>query len=322
MLNLTPLQRLTAQSIVTIFETSRLAGPNAYSQVTLLNGDTGGLTYGREQTTLMSGNLYLLIQDYVDHAGQYAREFRRYLDPMKSCDASLNRDSQLKSLLKDAGADPIMRSVQDAFFDRVYWAPAAREANERNFTLPLSASVVYDSIVHGSWDRIAKRVMVSTDNEKEWIKAYLTARRSWLANHSNTLLHACVYRQDAYFRLIDQNAWNLDLPLIVRGVTITPQALGTIPSSIPTGLDHFDPPTESAKDGSDVKRLLFKASPPLIGADVRTLQDALVREGYPITTDSVFGPTTETAVKLFQSAHGLKADGLVGPATRAALGIK
>lgn len=322
MLSLTELQKKTAQGIVTIFETSRLAGPNAYSQVTLMNGDTGGLTYGREQTTLMSGNLYLLMQDYVDHGGQYAREFRRFLDPMKRCDATLNRDSQLKSLLKDAGADPIMRSVQDAFFDRVYWAPAEREVNERNFTLPLSASVVYDSIVHGSWERIQARVGVPVSDEKGWIKAYLTARRSWLATHSNTLLHACVYRQDAYFRLIDQNAWMLDLPLLVRGVTITPQALGSIAASTPVDLDHFDPPTESAKDGSDVKRLLFKDSPPMIGADVRSLQEALVTQGYPITTDSVFGPTTETAVKLFQASHGLKADGMVGPATRAALGIK
>lgn len=321
MLTLTDLEKKTCQGIVTIFETSKLAGPSSYSQVTLLRGDTGGLTYGREQTTLMSGNLYLLIQDYVDHQGKYATQFRPFLERMMDCDATLNNDRGLQQLLRDAGSDPIMRSVQDAFFDRVYWMPAATEAERLGFALPLSASVVYDGFIHGSWARIRDRVTASTKDERGWIKAYLLARRQWLANHSNTLLRKCVYRQDAFLALIDAGNWQLSLPLTVRGVTITPQALGLLAAIVPATLDNNDPPAESAKDGSDVRRLLRLKAPPLVGQDVRDVQDALVRAGYPLAADSVYGKTTRDTVLAFQTLRGLKADGVVGAATRAALGI-
>ena len=64
---LTDLQKGAVQAIVNIFETGAPLGD--YASVTLLKGDTGHLTYGRSQTTLASGNLYLLIKDYVDTDG-------------------------------------------------------------------------------------------------------------------------------------------------------------------------------------------------------------------------------------------------------------
>ena len=60
------LQKRTAQAIVNIFETGRVAGD--YGAVTLLPGDAGHLTYGRSQTTLGSGNLFLLIKAYCERA--------------------------------------------------------------------------------------------------------------------------------------------------------------------------------------------------------------------------------------------------------------
>lgn len=64
-------------------------------------------------------------------------------------------------------------------------------------------------------------------------------------------------------------------------------------------------------------RLLKKG---MSGEDVRAVKDRLLELGYlKASTHSTFGSDTRSAVKAFQKANGLTADGLVGTATWAAL---
>ena len=58
------------------------------------------------------------------------------------------------------------------------------------------------------------------------------------------------------------------------------------------------------------------------GDDVIALQHLLNVEGYKLTIDGDFGAKTETAVKMYQKAHGLEDDGIVGDKTWTALGVK
>lgn len=59
------------------------------------------------------------------------------------------------------------------------------------------------------------------------------------------------------------------------------------------------------------------------GTEVRELQQVLTNKGYSTKgIDGVFGPATEAAVKKFQKAKKLNVDGVVGAATKKALGMK
>jgi peptidoglycan hydrolase-like protein with peptidoglycan-binding domain len=55
---------------------------------------------------------------------------------------------------------------------------------------------------------------------------------------------------------------------------------------------------------------------------VKTLQDLLNAQGFPVDVDGEFGPETEAAVRSFQQSRSLSVDGEVGPATWPALVIQ
>jgi chitosanase len=307
---LTELQKKTAQAVVNIFETGKPHGD--YSRVTLLKNDNGHLTYGRSQTTLNSGNLALLLHAYCDANGLLSDSLKPYLKTFDNKDLSLDNNEKVKSLLRQAGDDAVMQQVQDEFYDRVYWGPSIRSAEYIGVSKPLSITVVYDSWVHGSYHLI--RDMTNQDygeakniGEEEWLKAYVSVRRNWLANNSNELLHKTVYRMDSFRDLFENNKWELQLPLTVRNVVIIEELFNP---------DYALPAVLSAADADE--RVLFLKRPMMKGEDVKKLQRALGFSEREI--DGVFGKDTDAAVREFQMNHGLKVDGKVGPATWADLG--
>ncbi|MBF9070142.1 peptidoglycan-binding protein [Streptacidiphilus sp. NEAU-YB345] len=89
------------------------------------------------------------------------------------------------------------------------------------------------------------------------------------------------------------------------------------------------PNTKASLDGSSTSVpapiALTSASCPAdmaqgeIDGCVTELQDLLNAHGAGLSVDGDFGPATVTAVKNYQSDHGLTADGIVGPNTKASL---
>lgn len=55
------------------------------------------------------------------------------------------------------------------------------------------------------------------------------------------------------------------------------------------------------------------------GADIAEIQGKLILLGYDVIADGEFGVATAEAIKEFQKTQGIQADGLIGPATYAAL---
>lgn len=297
---LTATQVRTAQAIVNIFETSQPLGN--YGQVTVIAGDTGHLTYGRSQTTLGSGNLHLLLQRYVDNPGaRFGPRLAPWLPKLAALDTTLDADMRLHNLLRASADDRVMRDTQDSFFDDGYWQPALRSAQRGGIVTPLGTAVVYDSFVHGSWARIAARVpgTPATRGEKAWIADYVAARRQWLATNPRADLRGCVYRMDAFERLIGLGQWGLELPLVVKGAEISEFTLAGMPPGC------YDGPAP----GSRAIGIQAGAALPR-GLDVRLLQLGLSDQGADIRADGVFGQASANHVKAFQQAQGLPATGI------------
>jgi len=309
------LQGRTAKAIVNIFETGRVAGD--YGAVTVLKGDSGHLTYGRSQTTLGSGNLFLLIRAYCARAdAQFASELTPFLPALAARDASLDRNAALRETLREAGDDPAMRNEQDRFFDEHYFNPAVALAAARGISEPLGQTVVYDSTVHGGFGKVAARVGVPIGSggvdQREWVRRYVSERRSWVRSLQPPL-PTTTYRMDAFDRLIADGLWDMALNLNVRGVTIAPDNLDDSVRIVrATAADPADPPAPA---------ILVLTSPFMRGEDVRRVQEALKANGFQNEPDGIYGHFTEALVRQFQLKKQLRADGVVGPATRAALGL-
>jgi len=51
--------------------------------------------------------------------------------------------------------------------------------------------------------------------------AYVAARRAWLLGNSNPLVQKCVYRMEAFEKLMTEGNWDLVTPFSVRNVKVT-----------------------------------------------------------------------------------------------------
>jgi chitosanase len=303
---LTLTQQRTCKAIVNLFETGSVVGK--YGSVTVLPGDTGQLTFGRSQTTLGSGNLALLIERYTANpAARFGARLLPFLPHLQQRDVTLNDHEFLQNVLRASADDPVMRDVQDAFFDEKYWAPAARAASSLGITLPLGIAVVYDAHVHGSWRLIRDRVSAkigppSQVTEKVWLARYVELRRDWLATHNNQLLRKTVYRMDTFGRLMELQNWGLGLPLVVQGQEVSLHTMAAMPP------DAFDGPEPGA-------RPIALQIPMLQGLDIRLVQLGLAERGIDVRADAIFGKGTRDAVEAFQMLENLPVTGTLDAAT-------
>ena len=79
-----------------------------------------------------------------------------------------------------------------------------------------------------------------------------------------------------------------------------------------------EPPKEEEKvEEGRILKLIPK--PRMQGEDVREAQELLVKHGFDIEVDGIYGPATNAAVIAFQQNHGLDPDGKIGPLTWAVL---
>lgn len=305
-------QQATAEAIISIFETGTPWGD--YSKVTNVPGDPGGLSYGKLQATIASGNLFLLIRSYCQRKDAlHASALKLYLPALARRDPSLGIDRSLPVLLAEAGNDPVMQEEQDSFYERVFWKPARISANHLKVATPFSLLVILDSRVHGSWHRMRNLTAerygeASTIGERVFIAHYLEERRRWLKTHDNLLLRKSAFRIESLIDVAKSDKWDLQLPIRLRGWWLDGETL------------LLNAPERHSVE-QDEQRLLMLENPFQTGEEILSLQSRLRNLGQNLRVDGIFGYETAANVRRFQQRNGLVADGIVGPMTRAKLGL-
>lgn len=230
----TSAQKNAINCIISVFETGRLPNPSAYSTCAILP-DGAGISYGMHQATDRAGSLDAIVKRYIELGGAQAEALKAHLpyfaenrstkEPPKGPWSAETQN--VVNLLKAAGADPRMQQAQEEVFDRDYFQPAVNHANQIGLTKALSLAVIYDTCIHSGPSGVtnirnmfAAKSPANGGTEAEWVKAYLAARRNWLATHKLTVLHATVYRMDALTALVNAGNWDLTPPFKVRSVTV------------------------------------------------------------------------------------------------------
>ena len=192
---------------------------------------------GRRQVTLgiqfdeASGDLGRVLNLYTKKDGRYAQELSRYRPLVNTGDDDVStvlaRDDAFKALLRKAGSDPVMQSVQDNIFAAETWGPAQQWFNENGFTLPLSMLVISDSFLQsGSMlqflrNRFREVPPAQGGREKVFIEDYTNHRHLWLSGSGNRAIHNSAYRTRCYLAQINSENWNLDsLPIVMNGVRV------------------------------------------------------------------------------------------------------
>ena len=234
----TELDHLKAMAIVNIFETSRPFGE--YGALAVLN-DGAGLSYGISQFTHRSGSLDAVVRRYLEMGGRVGRptlieNVARLRSDSVAAILSAAGDRHLKDALKGAAATREMRAAQhEVAFER-YLRPALEACAGSGFVLPLSLAVIYDSINHGSWERIRDHVRIPARTfagdgfEKVWIVAYVKARHQWL--RSVPRLKATSYRTQFFLEQIIAGNWHLELPFCVHGRLLTQRDFPPAPTGV------------------------------------------------------------------------------------------
>jgi chitosanase len=220
--------KLIALAIVNIFETGKPLGD--YSAVAVLD-DGAGVSYGISQFTHRSGSLLAVVSAYLAAGGSVAQpSLSARLPLLKSKNQKtindLAQDAVFKQALILAAATPEMRNAQQQTAASLYLQPAIDACNGSHFELPLSLAVIYDSINHGSYERIRDKVAVSrsqfgnnTAFEKAWITDYANERDKWLKGTPR--LKKTAYRTKFFLSQIQNGNWQLDLPVSVNGYKLT-----------------------------------------------------------------------------------------------------
>lgn len=232
-MSVTPDQKHAIDCVLSIFETGKIPSLKSYATCTILP-DGAGISYGKHQATDRANSLDRIVKAYIEKGGKHAGELSPYLARLAANETAAvdpkappSWAKELMAVLVTAGADPVMHKAQDEVFDQDYWKPAADLCAKMGIKTALGHLVIYDTCIHSGLGGVSTIRKTFPDaapanggSEHGYVKTYVNARRSWLANHAKPVVQKCVYRMDALLDIINSGNWQLEMPFTCRGIKI------------------------------------------------------------------------------------------------------
>ena len=251
----------------------------------------------------------------------------------------LSIDQQFKSALRSAAVTREMKAAQKQIAFEKYLRPSLDICERYGFALPLSLAVIYDSVTHGSWERISRSagIMTATGNpdkhpdanERTLITNYIRKRHFWLTNIAR--LKVTSYRTKFFLDQIAIGNWNLRLPLSVLPVLPIeqdiPYAEATI-ASPPAASETNKTGPETANTGDARTPVLQKAGDMIASAAVGFDRVDNTVNGFVVRRDAakslwttVIGTLWQALWAVFGFLIGLPREVWIGVAIIAAIMI-
>jgi chitosanase len=242
---LTARQKLTIQQITSVFENGT---PDfRYDYIEDIN-DGAGITCGRVGFTV--GELLLVTDRYVKAKGRSA-PLAAWLPCLRRMGGDISKDYSclFPSVPREklptqefkeeggliarndfgrdwvaAGADPVMRKVQDAYVEETYFKPALKAAWDLGLRTPLGIACAYDAIIQMDTEPLFKAIggqfaaahggrvkPAGEAEEASWLRLYLAERKKELS--VTPVGAATTSRVDALGQILDSGNFDLALPI-------------------------------------------------------------------------------------------------------------
>lgn len=199
-----------------------------YSYVANLR-DGRGYTCGRCGFTTGTSDASYVVQKYEQL--NPSNQLSRFIPELKTLDNAPDSEKGnisglvgFKEAWKAECKNPLFLKVQDDVNDEVYYNPAVKYHTDLEFKLPLSLSILYDTIIqHGdgtdedSIGSLITRTPASIKDEVNWMQTFLAVREKDLKNPYNKdtqkVWKDSVTRVHILRRLVKKGNFNLTLPI-------------------------------------------------------------------------------------------------------------
>lgn len=193
--------------------------------------DGRGYTAGRAGFTTGTSDLLAVIRRYT--ALKPGNELARYLPAL----VTINGSDSLAGLdgfpavwQRTANTDPLLRQVQDEFFDELYFTPAMARAKSAGVATPIGQLIILDTAVQHGIGNDPDGLPAIIDetirhngkagksvSEVVWLEKFLASRRQHLTNASNVATRQAwkesAPRIDALKMILDAGNYGLETPL-------------------------------------------------------------------------------------------------------------